>query len=91
LGPKKITFSVNILKVFVPKTDRKRKNNGTKCPFQCFPRPMVTQTARNPVHWKARDRAFCPGKNKNWFFFKKKLKKKPTQKKTQGRGHVVET
>jgi hypothetical protein len=54
LGPKKVTFSTNISKVFVPETDRKRKNNGKKCPFPCLPRPMVTQKTQHPVRWKAR-------------------------------------
>ena len=64
LGPKKITFSANISKTFVPKTARKRKFNGKKCPFSCFPPPMVTQTTQHPARWKAHDKT-----HQNYIFF----------------------
>jgi hypothetical protein len=81
LGPKKFTFSANISKKFVPKTARKRKNNGKKCPFRCFPAPTMAQTTQNLVRWKARDKTHQnKQKKKNEktnfstknFFFKKK-------------------
>ena len=77
LGPKKITFSANISKVFVPKTGRKREFNGKMCPFPCFPPPMVTQTTQHPVRWKAHDKT-----HQNYIFFlKKKFFKKNFKKK----------
>jgi hypothetical protein len=79
LGPKKITFSDNISKKFVPKTARKRKNNGKTCPFRCFPRPMVTQTTHHLLRWKARDKAH-QNKQKKSFFFKKKIPQKKSTK-----------
>jgi len=78
LGPKKFTFSANISKKFVPKTARKRKFNGKKCPFSCFPPPMVTQTTQHPARWKAHDKT-----HENYIFFlKKKFKKKTSKRPT---------
>jgi hypothetical protein len=76
LVPKKITFSANISKVFVPKTGRKRKFNGKMCPFPCFPPPIVTQTTQHPVRWKAHDKT-----HQNYIFFLKIFFQKKTSKK----------